>query len=354
MKNTLIHKNLNKLFNKIPIQKLSDKDRFVIFSDLHMGNGSKRDDFMQNADMFTYVLKNYYYKKNYKLILNGDIEELYRFTLKKIILKWKDIYKIFNTFKKKGALLKTIGNHDFKLNFEKLPNQDNGVLEAIKLDYKGNIIFIFHGHQASGILMRHSNFAEFILRYIANPLMIRNWEVPFNSRRKFKTEKNVYNFSYNNKIIAIIGHTHRPLFQSLSKIDSLRFKVEQLCRDFQIADKREKNKIISAVNIYKNELKYYYNKKHKKERLQSSLYSPKFNVPSLFNSGCVIGKRGITAIEIDKGDILLTHWFDKKKRDKYLNFTKPKPECLNKSSYYRMIFNRDSLDYIFTRIKLLT
>ena len=175
-----------------------------------------------------------------------------------------------------------------------------------------------------------------------------------NSKKKFKTEKNVYDFSYDKKIISIIGHTHRPLFQSLSKMDSLRFKIEQLCRSYQTVNKREKDKIESAVNIYKKELLYYYSKKHKKEVLQSSLYSSYLFVPSLFNSGCVIGKRGITAIEVNKGNILLTHWFDKNRRDKYLKYRKPKPERLGKSSYYRMIFNQDALDYIFTRIKLLT
>lgn len=35
-----------------------------------------------------------------------------------------------------------------------------------------------------------------------------------------------------------------------------------------------------------------------------------FNIPCLFNSGCVIGKRGVTAPEIEEVNIRLVHWFD--------------------------------------------
>ena len=49
------------------------------------------------------------------------------------------------------------------------------------------------------------------------------------------------------KMITLIGHTHRPLFESLSKIDDLRFKVESRLRLYESADNREKRAIENQV-----------------------------------------------------------------------------------------------------------
>ena len=352
MRKKLVYKNLSKLFKTAFALDISDKDKFVIFSDLHMGNGGYNDDFIKNADLFMYVIKHYYQKKNYSLILNGDIEELYKFSLKKIEKKWNKAYQIFNVFNKKNKLFKTVGNHDYKLFFKKLI-KSRQLSEAIKLNYNNNIIFIFHGHQADIFLGRHNWFVPFVLRYIASPLFIKSYEVSPNKIKKYKIEKNVYEFSCNKKIISVIGHTHRPLFESFSKIDSLRFRIEQLCRYYPNANKKEKNIIESSVKKFKQELLHYYTKKNIKEASRSSLYNENIHVPSLFNSGCVIGKSGITAIEIDNGYIRLAHWFDKRRRDKYLKLEDHSPERLEGSNFYRVILNQEILNYIFTRIRLL-
>ena len=76
-------------------------------------------------------------------------------------------------------------------------------------------------------------------------------------------------------------------------------------------------------------------------------------VPCIFNSGCVIGKKGITAIEITKGKIALVHWFDRRKSQKYLDYNGYVPVQLGDSEYYRVVFKEDDLNYIFARIKLL-
>ena len=119
MKKGITYNHLNDLYKKVSSLEITDKDRFVIFSDLHLGNGGRRDDFLKNSELFQYVLKNYYLKKGYKLILNGDVEELHRFSLKSIMNRWEKVYRIFSKFSQKTALYKTIGNHDCKLFFFK-------------------------------------------------------------------------------------------------------------------------------------------------------------------------------------------------------------------------------------------
>lgn len=86
---------------------------------------------------------------------------------------------------------------------------------------------------------------------------------------------------------------------------------------------------------------------------RDSLYDNSLLIPSLFNSGCGIGKRGITSIEISRGRIGLVYWFSEKKYKKYHQHFNQKPEQLEDTEYYRMVLKRDQLRYIFSRIKLL-
>jgi hypothetical protein len=97
-------------------------------------------------------------------------------------------------------------------------------------------------------------------------------------------------------------------------------------------------------------------------------------VPCLFNSGCAVGKRGFTALEIEDERIALVHWFDRRRSDRHLrrapgptgvfgvsdvgleetpDRSPLPPEQLGDSDFFRLVLNRDSLDYIFTRIRLL-
>jgi hypothetical protein len=87
--------------------------------------------------------------------------------------------------------------------------------------------------------------------------------------------------------------------------------------------------------------------------MSSGLYNNELLVPALFNSGCTIGKRGITGLEISHGTIALVHWFDRKISDKYLKYNGYNPERYNDSDYFRVVIKQDYLDYIFTRTELL-
>jgi len=350
-----IQKRLNSLLKTAKKKDIQPDDKLVIFSDLHMGNGGKGDDFVKNGDFFYYILENYYLKNKYQLILNGDIEELQRFSLKKIIKRWQKIHDIFNIFHQKGKLLKHYGNHDYNLSYIKKYINEISIQETVKLTYKKNVILVFHGHQANRLGKIFYYLSSLVLQLVANPLGIKNYSVAYNSRKKYAVEKRVYNFAKNKKVLAIIGHTHRPLFESLSKIDSLKFKIEQICRIFPEANSGDKVVLEKRLKKYKNELQILM-KKNKQNPCRdiSSLYDSEPLVPCIFNSGCVIGKSGITSIEIYEGKIFLVYWFNKEITGKYFDFEKEKPERLNNSNYYRFILKQESLDYIFTRVKLLS
>ena len=229
MKEKKLNESLTKLFQEVPNLTITDRDKIVVFSDLHMGNGGKQDDFLPNSVFFKYILEQYYLKNNYKLILNGDIEELQKFSFKQITEKWRDLYQLFSQFEKEQAFFKIVGNHDQELLAKKSPflNSKTPIYQGVKLNYHDHHLVVFHGHQASLLMERFHFFCTLILKYIANPMRIKNYSVSHDSAVKYNTEKRVYNFARNQKIVSLIGHTHRPLFESLSKNDLCLYETLQ-------------------------------------------------------------------------------------------------------------------------------
>jgi UDP-2,3-diacylglucosamine pyrophosphatase LpxH len=347
-----IEGTLQRLLDEAPTVPLEPEDRIVILSDLHLGDGGPRDDFRQNSALVQEVLRGHYLQQGFSLVLNGDIEELQRFRYESIVAHWQELFALFEDFRGRTALFRIIGNHD-----ETLPAVADGragpLLEAVRLTFQGDSILLFHGHQATIFFERFNAVAGFFLRHVANRLRIPNAPVMYESRKKYLTEHRVYAFSSSRKVVSIIGHTHRPLFESLSKIDTLRFRIEQLCRDHSSASPRARAAIETAISSCRRELERLWDK-DRENSLRSSLYNEQLSIPCLFNSGCAIGKRGFTAIEIAGGEIALVHWFDRLRGERHMSEGGRPAQRLGSTSYYRAVLKRDRLQYVFTRIRLLT
>ena len=353
MKKEPYYNLLQRLCSRTGSINITDEDKIVVLSDLHMGERNSSDDFLPNSTLFMKALTDYYLPEGYTLVLNGDIEELHRFSLNDIRRKWEDVYKIFDQFALKGRLYKIFGNHDSKL--FTLPTEPlrYPLHEAIKLEYKGRNIFLFHGHQLSYYYQRFNDLMGLALRFIAKPLRIKHFSVAHDNQKKYTIERRLYEFAKENSIVSIIGHTHRPLFESMSKVDTLNYQIETQLRKLQKAKKKERPVIEQKIRGLKQEIDRQVEKKGKELSL-SRVYSDHTIVPCVFNSGCVIGKRGITAIEIQSGKIALVHWFDRKVDKKYIREDEKNTTRLDETDYFRTILKRDDLDYIFTRIELLT
>jgi len=349
----LIYQQLDELYESSEKVSCNKGSRFVIFSDLHMGDGSTKDDFRQNAEIFKVSVKDYYMKNDFKVILNGDVEELQRFALPKIKNRWKEIYDIFRALHGRGRLFKIIGNHDLALCLPKQNDSEFQVRHSITLESKHGDLLIFHGHQASMTYKRLNRLVGYTLRYLANPLRIRNYSVSHDSRKQYTIEKRVYHHASFRKRVSIIGHTHRPLFESLTKAERLKFRIEQLCRKYARSKDESKKSIKKVIKSHKKELRKIF-ASQQAINFHSNIYHSIFHIPCLFNSGCVIGKRGMTCLEIEDSKIALVHWFDKKISDKYLDKRGYEPEQFEETDFYRMVLNRESLNYIFSRINLLS
>lgn len=352
MLNEKVYYQLKKLYDNSKKISISENDRFVIFSDLHMGNGGANDDFLKNAYLFDYVLNNYYLPRNYKLILNGDVEELYKFSIKSIEKKWKNVYNTFDLFSEQTGLYKIVGNHDHLLYSLNNSIHNYPLLESLKLNYNGNDIFIYHGHQTANIFEQYSMMVHYSVKYLFRT--VGNNSIPIVNSKKFETEKIAYEFAKKQQIISILGHTHRPLFESLSKIDSLKFNLEHLINLYYKTTNGIREELAKKISHIKEEL-ISATKINYSINSVGSVYNDVVLVPCLFNSGAVTGKRGITALEIKNGKIKLVYWFDVNRSQRYLeDYRNVQTRHIPNSNFYKAILRKSKLDYIFTRLKVLT
>ena len=350
------HPHLDRLLKRAMPVTLDHSSKVLVLSDLHMGNGGRLDEFRQNSELVKTMLERYYLPERYSLVLNGDIEELFKFPLESIAGQWSYFYDLFLEFKKNGFFWKTWGNHDAALLDSREYRLASSLVESVKFHYGDETLLLFHGHQAALFLWQTCSMLSrsviFFLRYLAKPLGIRNFSVAYNSRQRFAIEQSIYEFSNQSKIVSIIGHTHRPLFESLSKADFLNYRIEELCRAYSTADGEKRAAIKLSIVELKSELDGCY-KKGKVSGLRSGIYN-NLTIPSVFNSGCTIGKRGITALEIEGSTIRLVYWYNGKQNRKFISERSNRPMELDSTGFSRIVLNEDSLDYVFSRLHLLT
>jgi len=328
-----------------PVRRLSRGEKVVVFSDLHLGGGGRRDDFLPNGELLSAALRRHYLPGRYTLVLNGDVEELQRFYLPQIRRQWAGFYALLEEFARLGRLERLVGNHDAELAVLGDPYPAPRLLESLRLELGKESFLLFHGHQASYLQTRFIGLVSILLRYVANPLGIRNRTVSRSSRRRFRVERRVYAFARGRRQAVLIGHTHRPLFESLSKLDDLRFRIESLCRLIPSAAARRRPALERELAARKDELEQVLARRGGEEG--GSLYDSPLLVPCLFNSGCCIGKRGLTGLEIAGGGIALVHWFDQ-------NRSRRAGEDLPGTPYRREVLQQEPLDYLFTRVRLLS
>ncbi|MDR0599525.1 MAG: metallophosphoesterase [Treponema sp.] len=329
---------------------LRDGDaRVLIISDLHMGAGP-RDDLAHNGKLLITLLERYYYPGGWYLVLNGDVEELQRFSLSAVQERWQDLYRVFGLFAAGGRFFRTLGNHDEELVFEK--NYPYPLYQALRIETAQLPLYVYHGHQSSRMYTDFNVLARGLVRYILKPFGIKNISSARGSRRRFSVEKEAYDFSMRNACISIIGHTHRALFESLSRFEFIKFEIERLCRDYPSSEGREKERIAGEVAALRSDLGKL-KRSERRDGTRHSLYGDDLPVPCLFNSGSAINRRGINALELTNDDIALVYWFTEGEGWKFVTRRNYSVEKLRETPYRRVVLNRDRLEYIKARMELL-
>lgn len=357
-------KALSKVFNHLDSIPLDpEKEKYVIFSDCHIG----MKEFDKNKHLYLNAL-NYYFNEGFTLIITGDYEELHRYNVTKLKEKYgKDVYAKERKFLQEGRYHRIFGNHDIDWNKQKrvekqlhdiLPGLE--IVEGIKFEWDGNYIFLTHGHQGDLINDKLGKFGRLILCWCARPLGISSCTSPaknYKIRRKDETE--YYNWAKSKKILFIAGHTHRPMFESLTKVDRIRIEIENLVRDYaQTKDPTLKKQLREKILARKKEFSDIEIEKGEQEQWLR-LGKAELLTPCYFNDGSCLHKNGITCIELCEEKIRLVFLYDKSKKENVNKHLRAPTTVLlsgvaTATNYMRQILEEEKLEYVFTRIQFLS
>ena len=290
----------------IPFEAQAGK--FIIFSDQHKGARDGADDFATAEPNYLAALE-YYNANDFSFISLGDNEELWENTLTQVKKYNTDTFEAEKKFINRNAFVKIFGNHDLywqndpfaPLQLKSIYGTDVKIYEGIILQVRVNDsklnIFCTHGHQ--GDAQSDGNwFSKFFVARIWGPLQgyLRiNPNTPaYDNEVKTLHNDIMYKWSaLHNNLLLITGHTHQPVFQSLTLL-------ERLYRQIQAAKRDNDNKAMDDLQ-----------KEIRKREKEFSAVSMDYLImkPSYFNSGCCCFSDGdITGLEIENGNIRLVKW----------------------------------------------
>lgn len=282
--------------------------KYIVFSDQHKGIKDGADDF-RNAEPVYLAALDYYFKENYFYINLGDSEELWENKIFNVRLKNKLNFEKEKLFIDSQRHVKIFGNHDvfwkndpLSMVFQKLIygvtfKIYEGLILKLHVQGKPLNFFLTHGHQGDG--MSDGNwFSAWFIANVWAPLqsfLDVNSNTPSNSS-DLKTKHNsmMYDWSaLQNNIVLITGHTHQPVFNSLTHLERLYLRL-------YVA--KQKNNVGEIKSI-------------EDELINRKIEYPTADVDfskiknCYFNTGCCCFSDGdITGMEIDETHIRLIKW----------------------------------------------
>jgi hypothetical protein len=297
-----------------PSEKLSDASRYVIVSDLRMGDCGKHDELAIGKKALFAILGRYYLPRGYTLVLNGDIEDLRSFWLKDILSAWPEMYALFDAFKEKGRLHKIVGERDLAL--LRLSSYPYGLSHGLRLEGEGNSILVLHGHQASPPFFGRAYLSDYMIHWLNSAKRAKAEDIDDDKHERFKAERRLYRASSRLGIVTIQGHTCRPLFKSLTNRDSIRADPSSHSYD--------KTGLVE---------------------------------PCLFSSGRIVGSRdrssrGLRMLELGDGNLSAVRWSIGKLDGEAASRANPALSPLEGTSYQRIETRVAKISGLFDRVAL--
>ena len=350
----LVHQSLDQLYNTIlrkPGKKgcvipFTERDRFIIFSDLHKGAKDGSDDFSFAERNYLSALE-YYNEADFTYINLGDSEELWENTILSVKKHNKNSFEKEKLFLKRKAFYKIFGNHDLYWGNDPLApvmltaiygesvNIYEGLILKTTIDGQPLNVFLTHGHQ--GDKQSDGNwFSKWFVSTIWGPLQMYlqlNLNTPA-SDNSLKTEHNRMMYEWvaaRKNMLLITGHTHQAVFVSLTNIERLYGRLL----------KAKVNKDAAAIEDLEAQIKLVALKE--KVKPDFSAYQPTY-----FNSGCCCYNDGdITGIELAGGYIRLVKW-------QYNDKDQPERTVLEEIRLYSLLSSFASRKYTSTDIASLS
>jgi len=306
---TELHKKISEGDEKkgliIPFDTATQK--FIIFSDEHKGRKNHADDFAVCENNYVNALQ-YYFDEGYFFINLGDGEELWENNIFQVKKNNKPSFEKEKLFLQQKRFIKIFGNHDLYwandptafIQLQSIYNEKVSIYEGCVLTTKINDrsfeIYLTHGHQ--GDLQSDGNwFSKFFVSMIWGPLqsvLDINPNTPANNDH-LKSLHNTIMYEWSSvekNTLLITGHTHQPVFMSLTHLEGLYVKLSSA----------QKANDTSAIKNIEEEIK-------KVEPKNETVPGFSKIIPSYFNSGCCCFNDGdITGIEIADECIRLIRW----------------------------------------------
>jgi UDP-2,3-diacylglucosamine pyrophosphatase LpxH len=294
------------------------RDRYVIVSDSHKAGGEDNDDFEHNEKLYCHALQ-YYLREGYRLILNGDIEELWETDYPLIRQRYRQsAFEAERQFVEKGDgfYLRIFGNHDDfwkeERNVQNYLVKDFGPIKVYESVQLGDRIFVVHGHQGDPIddPARFKEGAFFVRVW---GFMQRVWgrvktllhfslqrPRPMNYRRVRETrDRFLYEWANQRHLLIFAGHTHKAIFLSATHTGLQRRALNRARAKGAAAGAQSGE----AADVIAQYLEFSVGMSDDHPVLDDPGTSPCY-----FNSGCCLYDNGITAIEIADGQIRLIKW----------------------------------------------
>lgn len=294
---------------QLPYNPRSDK--YVIFSDLHKADKVRGiDDFQRNETIFAHALEQYY-NEDYRLVLNGDIEECWEAKPREIINSYKNtIFALERQFAEKGQeyYIRIFGNHDDLWRFpEKVQKHlwpvlgRVNVFPGLKL---GDDILITHGHQGDPTGDTYSYISRYFVRtswrWLQRFTRITNSRASKNHLIRQRRDEYLYSWAKQRKQLLIAGHTHNPMFQSYSTESQLEEALDKLSELFPSGNMPYwiQANIDKMRDTARHPIRWWKRKSQMNDK----------PLPCYFNGGAGVHFDGVTGIELENRQIRMVKW----------------------------------------------
>ncbi len=293
--------------------ELRPGDRYVVFSDQHKGARNRADDFEQCESTYIKALE-HYDQAGWKLVLLGDCEEFLEESVPDVISAYADIFERLAHFYP-HRLAKIYGNHDLAWQSDTLvrtylypfmPGIE--VLPCLLFHYSDGAnasgeIFLVHGHQGTLSSDAFAFLGRMVLpwyRMLQNRFGIGGTFPSQDVCLRSEQDNRMYTWaSEKQKFILIAGHTHRPVWSSVTHLEKLVWQLHALR---ELSPEKQTSNYKQRVDRLADEI----------EQLRKES-PPCLDVvktrPAYFNTGCCCYKDGdITGIEIEHSCLRLIKW----------------------------------------------
>ena len=325
------HSRLTELWKHPEVRRLSiTAKKYIILSDLHLGDKGKADDFRDNESALLRALA-HYNDEGYLLILLGDVEEFWQFDL--IAIEKAYGHTVYNAIRAFGPdrVIRLYGNHDSEWGAMVDPAtglEVHAAPEAVKLVDNSNRprVLLVHGHQGSTESDKNGWMSRFFVRIykVVEPLVkIDRHPSATKSQIADDYERIFHEWGKRNKVVVICGHSHRAIFASVSYAEKLLIEVRELQREIS-GSSGDKKKIGKLLKELQKKWSDYLEETARGRRIEPTEVNP----PSFgwyYNSGCCLYSDGLTGLELENGEIRLVKWHRKVKADERVTVLDKRP-----------------------------